>query len=60
MRFKEYDTITLTKAYNNVPKGSKGAILMRYEAHCEIEFIDNNGVSIAIETVPNELIKIVQ
>jgi len=51
--FKEYDVIIAKKAIDNVPKGSKGAVLIVYEGglHYEIEFVDTDGNSINILTV---------
>lgn len=50
----EYDTVTLVANVENVPKGSKGTIVMVHDIEkqiFEVEFFDDNAETLNILTV---------
>jgi hypothetical protein len=51
--FKEYDIVRSNKDIMNIPKGSKGTIVLCYEGskEYEVEFIDIYGNTIGVITV---------
>ena len=58
MSFKEYDIVVTVKDLINVPKGSKGTILIIYSTYnFEVEFFDNSCNSLAILTVESKDLK---
>lgn len=58
---KELDIVELTKAFNGVPVGTKGAIVLKYDGDfCEVEFVDDNEDTIDVMTTPMEFLKIVR
>ncbi len=52
--FNEYDVVLAKKQLSdNVPAGCKGAVLICFEKNdYEVEFVDDDGESIAVMTVP--------
>lgn len=64
MMFKEYDTVVLTSDLNSqegvIPKGTLGAILMVFDGELssyEVEFVDETGQTVGIETVPETALR---
>ena len=52
--FSEYDSIVAKRRLSeNVPKGTKGIILIIYEdkKHYEVEFLDEKGNTLSVQTV---------
>lgn len=63
--FQIYDVVRLVKpivSKQELLPGTKGTILIIYdtkeEPFYEVEFVDNQGNSLAIVTVPNEFLEI--
>ena len=54
--YSVYDVVIAKRILDDVPKGSKGTILIVYENgdNYEVEFIDDNGETINVLTV-NEI-----
>lgn len=51
--FKEFDSIISKNELENIPKGTKGVILMVFESlqDYEVEFLDEEGETISFLTV---------
>lgn len=50
--FKEYDVVLAKREIENVPKSTKGTVLVVYDGqHFEVEFVDENGETINVLTV---------
>lgn len=57
---KEFDVVKLKSDFENIPEGTEGAIVLDYdEKYCEVEFVDNEGSTIDVVTVPKELLELV-
>lgn len=55
----ELDEVVLIKDYKDLPKGTIGCVVLKYDEHnFEIEFFDQNGNTIDIYTVREEFIKL--
>ena len=52
-RFQEFDSIVSKRDLENVPKGTKGVILLVFESlqDYEVEFLDEDGTTINVLTV---------
>ena len=57
---KELDTVKLIKQFNNLPIGTKGVIVHKYNnKHCEVEFFDKNNDTIAVFTTPIDTLELI-
>lgn len=63
-KFLDYDVVkALRSLEENVPKGTLGAVLMVFESehsHYEVEFVDCDGDSLAVMTVDEINLELVQ
>ena len=57
---KELDVVKLIKDFGKIKAGTKGTIVCEYDGSgVEVEFIDSNGQTIDVQTVPTELLELV-
>jgi len=58
--FQEFDSIVAVRNLENVPKGTKGVILLVFESlqDYEVEFLDEDGTTINFLTVNENDIKL--
>jgi hypothetical protein len=63
-KFFEYDVVRSIRSLGeNVPSGTSGAVLMVFvslHSQYEVEFVDNAGESLAVLTVKEEDLELVQ
>ncbi len=58
---KELDIVRLTCAFENIPKGTEGCIVLEYDGLAyEVEYFDNNGDTIGVLTTPTEFLELVK
>lgn len=56
---KELDTVKLIKNFNELPIGTKGAIVSEYDGtYYEVEFFDSNGDTIGVYTTPRDALEL--
>lgn len=56
---KELDVVELIEAYGGISEGTKGTIVLDYNAKdCEVEFFDKDGNTIDVITTPKKLLKL--
>jgi Domain of unknown function (DUF4926) len=64
MPFKEYDCVELIETLDSsLQRGTRGAIVMVYDgspAEYEVEFIDQDGQTIALRTVKESQIRLIE
>lgn len=57
---KELDVVKLIKEFNNLPIGTKGAIVLKYDStYYEVEFFDKHGDTIGVYTTPCDVLELV-
>ena len=57
---KELDVVRLIKEFNELPIGTKGAIVLEYDGtYYEVEFVDSNGDTIGVFTTPCDVLELV-
>lgn len=63
MKFSDYDVVKTTCSLDdNVPKGTRGAVLMVFESEhsrYEVEFVDFNGDTLTVLTVDEIYLELV-
>lgn len=63
-KYFEYDVVQSIRSLSeNVPVGTSGAVLMVFQSihtHYEVEFVDNAGESLAVLTVKEDDLELVQ
>lgn len=58
---KELDVVRLTKEFEGLDIGTKGAIVIEYDGKSfEVEFFDNEGNTIDVLTTPVDCIELVK
>jgi hypothetical protein len=59
MKLKELDVVELTKELATVPKGTRGTVVLVYPGgrRVEVEFVDQAGETIGVESVPTDFLK---
>lgn len=62
MKYKQYDTVRLKEPYSELKAGSIGAIVMVYDnpPAYEVEFCDEEGVTIELLALREELLELVE
>jgi hypothetical protein len=56
---KELDVVKLTKDFCNLPKGTKGAIVLVYDsAYVEVEYVNDSGDTIGVYTTPTDILEL--
>lgn len=56
---KELDCVRLLEDFENIPKGTEGAIVIDYRGpDVEVEFFDKEGDTIDILTVPRVILEV--
>ncbi len=60
--FAEVDVVRLIEELPGIPAGATGTIVMAYgkSGQYEVEFVDDDGNTIAIETVSGERLELIQ
>ena len=54
----ELDTVKLKADFEGIPAGTCGAIVLEYDGTSfEVEFFDKNGSTIAVLTIPANIIE---
>lgn len=57
---KELDYVILIENYKEYKKGTKGTIVLIYDdKYCEVEFFDEDGDTIDVETTPLNKLELV-
>ena len=57
---KELDVVKLVKDFDKIKAGTKGTIVCEYDAKAfEVEFVDSNGQTIDVQTVPKVFLELV-
>ena len=57
---KEFDVVKLTKEFQELPIGTKGAIVLEYDGnYYEVEFFDENKETIGVFTTPRDVLELV-
>ena len=52
---KELDVVKLLSDFENIPAGTEGTIVLDYDdEYCEVEFIDQEGNTIEVVTIPKK------
>lgn len=55
---KELDVVKLVKDFGKIKAGTEGVIVCEYDGKAfEVEFIDNTGQTIDVQTVPTEFLE---
>ena len=55
---KELDVVKLVKDFGKIKAGTEGVIVCEYDGKAfEVEFIDNIGQTIDVQTVPTEFLE---
>jgi len=59
MKLKELDVVELTKELATIPKGAQGTVVLVYPGgkQVEVEFVDQAGETIGVESVPAHFLK---
>jgi len=59
MKLKELDVVELTKELATIPKGAQGTVVLVYPGgkQVEVEFLDQAGETIGVESVPAHFLK---
>jgi hypothetical protein len=59
MKLKELDVVELAKELATIPKGTRGTVVLVYPGgrQVEVEFVDQAGETIGVESVPEHLLK---
>jgi hypothetical protein len=59
MKLKELDVVELTKELATIQKGTQGTVVLVYPGgrQVEVEFVDQEGETIGIESVPAHFLK---
>ena len=56
----ELDVVKLIKEFEELPIGTKGAIVLDYDGiYYEVEFFDSNGDTIGVFTTPRDVLELV-
>ena len=59
-KMKELDVVKLKSDFENIQAGTKGSIVLDYDKkYCEVEFVDDDGNTIDVITIPKELLELV-
>lgn len=57
----ELDSVKLNKDFQNISKGTKGAIVHKYNNEdFEVEFFDENGDTIDVVTISKEYLDLIE
>lgn len=57
----ELDSVKLNKDFQNISKGTEGAIVHKYSnENFEVEFFDNNGDTIDVVTISKEYLDLIE
>jgi len=59
MGLKELDIVKLTRELATIPKGTQGTVVLVYPGgkQVEVEFVDQAGETIGVESVPARFLK---
>jgi hypothetical protein len=59
MKLKELDVVELAKELATMPKGTQGTVVLVYPGgkQVEVEFVDQAGETIGVESVPTDFLK---
>lgn len=56
---KELDCVKLTKPFKDLPLGTKGVVVLKYnDEDVEVEFFDDNDQTIDVYTVPADCLEV--
>lgn len=57
---EEIDVVRLTKEYENIPAGTEGTIVHKYnDSVFEVEFVDSDGDYIDPVTIPADVLELI-
>ena len=57
---EELDVVKLIQAFEGLPIGTKGAIVLKYDdTYYEVEFFDSNGDNLGVFTTPRDVLELV-
>jgi hypothetical protein len=59
MKLKELEVVELTRELTTIPKGTQGTVVLVYPGgkQVEVEFVDQAGETIGVESVPARFLK---
>lgn len=58
---RELDVVKIIEDFSGISAGTIGTIVLEYSrTHFEVEFVDENGVTIDVVTTPSKLLELIE